>query len=242
MSSIAGAAIHVERQLQFEEVTVLSQSKTNALQAADVALFPVGSFQCFRGQIAERPIHGIAVHGECFWIDVIGFFVADVEQQVALPKTEEQKTFAFRFIKIPGLWGVVIEFDDGERELGPGDFSGGFGLCEQRSDGREKENGSYDDAESWRENLFHFRTRESVIGKVYDRGREGEQGERRRVASRGWQQDECDSAGIAALVVTGGLDGAMTYTVIGLLREHQMRTILVLDPGSSNEPWNTFRL
>jgi hypothetical protein len=58
-------------------------------------------------------------------------------------------------------------------------------LCEQWSDGREKENGSYDDAESRRENLFHFRTRESVIGKVYDRGREGEQRERRRgVGSR----------------------------------------------------------
>jgi hypothetical protein len=173
---IHGTAVHVEGQLQFEEVAVFSQAKANALQSADVALFPIGSVQCFLGQIVEGPIHGRAVDGEGFGIEVVDFFVADVQQQVALPETEQQKTFAVRFVEVPGLGCVFIEFDDGERELSPGGFSGGFGLREERSEGCEEKNSSCGYAKNWRKKLFHFRARGWVMGKVYDRRREGRRG------------------------------------------------------------------
>lgn len=127
--------------MQLEEVAVFSQAKTHALQSADVAFFPVGSGQHGFGHVREGPFHAGAADVERFWVEVVNFFIAGVEQQVAFPQAQDQKTFALRLVKVPGFWRVVIEFDDGERELGPSEFSGGVGLREEGSGDGQEENG-----------------------------------------------------------------------------------------------------
>src|SRR5260370_34831724 len=60
LGSIRRLAVGQERELQFEDVALLAEAKTDELHCADVARFPLGSLERLVGRIGRGPITALA--------------------------------------------------------------------------------------------------------------------------------------------------------------------------------------
>src|SRR5712691_2173820 len=92
LGSIRRLAVGQERELQFEDVALLAEAKTDELHCADVARFPIGSFERLVRFVGGRPFHAVAGGLHRLRIDFVNLFL--------------------RVIDVPGFRRFVIELHD----------------------------------------------------------------------------------------------------------------------------------
>src|SRR6267143_2547056 len=117
--SVHWFAVDQEGKLHLQEVAILAEPKFHHLHAAEVFGFPIGSFQRLIGLVGKRPFHVFAAQLHRLRIDFVGLLFFHVDEQIALPKVYEQKSFFLRVVDVPGLRRLVIELHDRESDRLP---------------------------------------------------------------------------------------------------------------------------
>src|SRR6266705_3942079 len=112
LGSIRRLAVGQERELQFEDVALLAEAKTDELHCADVARFPIGSFERLVRFVGWRPFHAVAGGLHRLRIDFVNLLLLGIDEQVALPQVHQQQSFFLRVIDVPGFRRFVIELYD----------------------------------------------------------------------------------------------------------------------------------
>src|SRR6267142_1537678 len=79
--SVRRFAVDEQRDLQFQDVATFAEAKFYQLHAADVARFPLGSFERLFGLIGRRPFHVLAALLHGLRIDLVGFLFLHVNEQ-----------------------------------------------------------------------------------------------------------------------------------------------------------------
>src|SRR5713101_9665276 len=89
-SSVRRLAVGQERELQFEDVALLAETKPHELHCANIARFPIGSFERPVRFVGGRPIHTVAGGLHCLRIDFVNLLLLSSDEQVALPQVHQQ--------------------------------------------------------------------------------------------------------------------------------------------------------